>query len=327
MKKSFGIMVAISALAAIGVSVVAFRPTFPPEASDVLPPALTVVAEDTCPCFLDQPDKIPCNEVKVITFQGQPNCVTATTIYEEFPNNSSGSSDYLALGYLNSFERRIFIRFELEGIVPEECRNPNLGFMAPFDSAQLTLFVVNQEPCEKTCGMDSTPDGRQFFLAAAQRAWNLCDRLNRDSCLIFNEGIPSAGCGSTWRTDATNYWWPFSSQPRNLAFEAPCIDSIVFVCHRPMPFNSPMKRTLREWIIKDSTGTKWENNGWVILPDSTQDKQFPNSALLFYSPTYWNQSLRPRLRLWFTRGVNREDKMPCVTSIDYIVVPTEQKKK
>jgi hypothetical protein len=288
----------------------------------------TLLAQEViCPCCeggSGDPDTT-CNLVKVITFQGQPDCVTATTIYEDFPENSSGSSDYLALGYWNGFERRIFIKFDIDTIVPEECRNPNLGFMAPFDSAQLTLFVVNEQKCFGACKTDLTPNARQFFLAAAQKLWEPCPYGERDACPILNQGFPLLGCGPTWDPDSSNYWWPFDSQPRNLPFEEPCIDSVVFVCHRPMPYNSPMKRTLREWII-DGEG-QWENNGWVILPNSAQRDSFPDSALLFYSPSYKDQALRPRLRLWFTRGVNRKDNVPCATSIDYIVVPTPEPKK
>jgi hypothetical protein len=317
----YRLLVVAGAFAATAFSMWALRPTFPPQPADPLS-ALPSVAEDTCPCYLKQPDINPCTEIKRITFQGGTDCVSATTIYEDYPDNCSGSSPYLSLGYLNGYERRIFIKFDITGIDPTECRNPDLGFMAPFDSAQLTLFVVNdKQECVGACGTNLDPDGRQFFLAAAQDPWVICRDGKDDSCVILNQGLLLPGCCPTWNTDSKNYYWPFNNQPRNLPFEQPCIDSIVFVCHRPMPYNSPMKRTLREWIIG-----AWPNNGWVILPDSTQRQQFPNSALLFYSPSYGNPALRPRLRLWFTRGVDRDDRPKC-GFIDYIIVPPLPKKK
>jgi hypothetical protein len=322
MQKHIIFMASVATTLAAGLTAAILFPTTIPETNGK---EKLIVQEDTCPCFNGGTPDIGCDSIKVMTFQGNfPDCVKATTIYADYPSYSSGRSEYLALGFWKGLERRIFIRFELEGIDRGECRNPNLGFMAPFDSAQIVFYVVRGEPNVNYTGLKN----RQFFVATALTGWGVGtngEPLNPMDVLLH--GDPATGSGPTWNSASKNYQWPFDSQPRNIDFaqlfpgQTP-IDSIVFVCHRPMPYNSPIKRTLRNWITQEPG---WVNEGWVIMPDSTQQKvdTLANSALLLYSPTYQGDpSLRPKLTLWFTKGVDRGDRPQCA-KISYIITRSE----
>jgi hypothetical protein len=337
MNKRVILVASVATTLAAGLTAAILFPTTVPDIPKTNDEDNLIVQEDTCPCFKDEPSNLSCDSMKVITFQGcyypknpDSSCIKATTIYEEYPDSSSGVGHYLALGYYGGVERRIFLWFDLTGIVDDECRNPDLGFMAPFDSAQIVLYVV---PNIQGVDYQGQKD-RQFFIAAAAKDWIVGNNGEQlDSIQTLKTGSPAKN-GPTWRTDSMNYWWPFNNQPRNLDFDAMYpgatpIDSIVFVCHRPMPYNSPIKRTLRNWImVPDSV----PNFGWVVMADSTQQVTRSKSALVIYSPTHPNKALHPKLTLWFTKGVDREDAPRC-GAVKYVPVPrkesetTEQKKK
>jgi hypothetical protein len=271
----------------------------------------------------------------MITFQGccdgtvfPDTCLQATSIYEDCPDNSSGQGKYLAVGRYQGQERRIFIRFNFSGIWQDECRNPNLGFMAPFDSVWIVFYVVPDVP-GVVC--DSIKE-RRFFLAAATESWDVgANGEDLDSLQTLLCGESEKG-GPTWASSSESYKWPYDNQPRNLPFpqDKSCIDSIVFVCHRPMPYNSPMKRTIRDWIMHSAPNP--DNFGWVMMADSTQ-KDIDNSALVLYSPTYPKKALRPKLILWFPKGVDRRDNVGTCGTIQYLPVKkteaqaTDPKKK
>jgi hypothetical protein len=283
-----------------------------------------VAADDTCSCkkIPPQPGDIGCDSIKVITFQGGPGCVDATTIYEDCELNSSGTSDYLALGFWNGRERRILLRFNLDYIVDSTCINPPLALVAQFDSVRFTLYTTDSCVDVDTC-RDKT---RQFFVGRLQQEWNVgANGKYLSACQTLDCG-DQASTGSVnwcdpWKQCGGDYIFSTDANvPRNvpLSQTSPgdaCIDSVMFVCHRPSPYNRYIKQTIKEWISDPDS-----NFGWVIMPDSSQRASHPNSALLFHSPSAKNSALRPKLTMYFTAGVDRDDDPVCGT-VSYIKLP------
>ena len=284
-----------------------------------------VAADDTCNCKKNpqQSGDIGCDSIKVITFQGGPGCVFATTIYEDCELNSSGISDYLALGFWNGKERRLLLRFNLNYIVDSECINPPLALVAQFDSVRVTLYTAS---CEY---VDSCEDKtRQFFVGRLLQGWRTGNNgADTPACSVLNCGTPASQGSVRWCYPWTNQcggYYIFSPNdvvPRNIPLSqtspgSACIDSVMFVCHRPSPYNRYLKQTIGEWISDPDT-----NFGWVIMPDSTQRAIHPNSALVFHSSGASILALRPKLTMYFTPGVDRGDAPPCGT-VRYIKLPS-----
>ena len=282
-----------------------------------------VAADDTCNCKKNpqQSGDIGCDSIKVITFQGGPGCVFATTIYEDCELNSSGISDYLALGFWNGKERRLLLRFNLNYIVDSECINPPLALVAQFDSVRVTLYTAS---CEY---VDSCEDKtRQFFIGRLQRDWTAgTNGKDLSACQTLDCGDPASDGSASWYYPWTKPGGDYifstdANVPRNVPLSqtspgSSCIDSVMFVCHRPSPYNRYMKQTIKEWISAPYT-----NFGWVIMPDSSQRASHPNSALVFHSPSASVSALRPKLTMYFTAGVDRGDVTPCGTT-SYIKLP------
>lgn len=284
-----------------------------------------VAADDTCNCKKNpqQSGDIGCDSIKVITFQGGPDCVKATTIYDSLcAKNSSGASKFLALGFWDGTERRILLRFDLDGIVDSECINPPLALVAQFDSVRVTLYTASDCKDVDTCN-DKT---RQFFIGRLQRDWTAgTNGKDLSACQTLNCGDPASDGSASWYYPWTKPGGDYifsadANVPRNVPLSqtspgSSCIDSVMFVCHRPSPYNRYMKQTIKEWISDPDS-----NFGWVIMPDSSQRVSHDSSALVFHSPSADDPALRPKLTMYFTAGVDRGDVTPCGTT-SYITVP------
>jgi hypothetical protein len=297
-KNNFSVRIAaITVIAAMGAGI-AWIPARSVDRSSVAPQATT----DTCNCYKATPAP-PCNDsIKVIEWQGG-TCVKTVTIYEDSVNNSSGASEFLALGTVNGYERRILLEVDLSGVRDSICRNPNLGKVAQFDSVRVTLYVVDTASCGQY-----RETGFIFRLGTITDAnWEVDGNgSSLDACATLYSGVVATeDNAATWKRDNNAF---VAGTPRNWPL-SPGYDSVEFVCHRPMPDNPPMKDTIREWISGSSA-----NYGWMIALDPALVETKQDYALVFYSSTYSEVDLRPKLTMYFTKGENRPDdpKGDCV---------------
>jgi hypothetical protein len=265
---------------------------------------------DTCGCF-KKPVAATCNDsIKIIEWQG--GCVKAATIYEDYCDNTSGASEYMAVGTVGGKERRIMLKFDLTGVVDSFCINPNLGRIAQFDSVRVTLYV------SPDCGQDHET-GFIFRLGTINTDWDTDMTVggDLDACKTLYTGVETKGDDmATWRNFAKQFTpgtprnWPLSAGYR----------SVDFICHRPQPDNPPMKTTISGWITNPNN-----NNGWMIALDSSQIQPGKDYALVFYSSSYkGNLNLRPKLTMYFTKGEDRKDTPDTTCSRTYFVPASPQ---
>jgi hypothetical protein len=253
---------------------------------------------DTCGCF-KVPAAATCNDsIKIIEWQSKDSvkdCVKAATIYEDYCDNTSGASEYMAVGTVGGKERRIMLQFNFGEIIDSFCINPNLGRIAQFDSVRVTLYV------DQECGQ-YLETGFIFRLGTINTNWSMDTTVGSDldACATLKTGVETKGdTVATWCHSAKQFT---PGTPRNWPLSAG-YESVDFICHRPQPDNPPMKTTISGWITDSKS-----NHGWMITLDSSQIQPEKDYALVFYSSQYMRDpNLRPKLTMYFTKGENRED--------------------